>query len=267
MLISFCTIASGSSGNSAFVSSGKTKVLVDAGLSGRALCCALAHVGEDPAELSAIFLSHEHGDHIKGAGILSRRFNLPIYLTAGTLANLERYNALGKIADDKLFLVRPGVPVHLDGLVATPFALPHDANEPVGYSFSNGRHKIGIATDLGHAPPDVAAHLADSDIILIESNHDIEMLKYGSYPAHLKQRILGPLGHLSNAACGMLLAKIISAKTKHIFLGHLSEENNRPALAYETVKNVLIANKFNVGEDFGLYLANRHNPGPLISLA
>ncbi|MCL2168489.1 MAG: MBL fold metallo-hydrolase [Defluviitaleaceae bacterium] len=260
MSISFCTIASGSSGNSAFVSVGKNKILVDAGLSGRAIEEGLRAVGIDPRGLSAIFVTHEHGDHIKGAGVLSRRHKLPIYMTAGTKAGARE---LGKIAPGCLRLVRAGVPVALDGVEVMPFAVCHDALEPVGYTFTTKSHKIAITTDLGHATDSVAAHLLDSDIILIESNHDIDMLKNGSYPADLKARILSPLGHLSNAACGELLAKIITEKTKHIFLAHLSEENNHPAIALNTVQNILTAN--NIKTD-GLHIANRHHPSQLITL-
>ena len=263
MQIQFCTIASGSSGNCTFISAGKNKILIDAGLSGRAIEQGLTSVGINPRDLTAIFVTHEHGDHIKGAGILSRRYRLPIYMTSGTAANKS---ALGKIAPQNLMLVRPDVPVTLEGLSVTPFAVSHDANEPVGYTFQTDQHKIAITTDLGHATDEVAAYLEGSDIIVLESNHDIDMLKNGPYPEVLKQRILSPLGHLSNAACGELLAKVICKKTKHIFLAHLSQDNNHPATAYETVKNILTTDGIDIEKQITLTIANRHHPSTMITL-
>jgi len=256
MSIKFCTIASGSSGNSAFVSVGNNKILVDAGLSGKAIEEGLRAVGECATKLTAIFVTHEHSDHVKGAGVLSRRHNVPLYMTAGTAMGAD----IGRIASKNHFLVRCGVPVVFDGVQVMPFGVPHDANETVGYSIIAGERKISIATDLGHTPPEVVAQMKGSDIILIEANHDIEMLKNGAYPQHLKQRILSPLGHLSNVACGTFLADIICSKTKHIILGHLSEENNRPMLAHETVKRILH------GHEVGLSVANRHRPSEVIHL-
>jgi phosphoribosyl 1,2-cyclic phosphodiesterase len=276
MSITFCTIASGSSGNSAFVSAGRIKILIDAGLNGKVMSAAFASMGVNPAELSAIFITHEHSDHTKGAGVLSRRYNLPVYLTKGTAAYVEKYNTLGRIAPHNQFLVYPNVPIVLeDGISSNsaeimPFEVSHDANEPVGYAItannSEGSFKITFATDLGRVTPQIAAHTADSDIIVIESNHDINMLNNGRYPLHLKQRILSDFGHLSNTCCGAFLADTITPKTKHIILAHLSQENNRPALAYETVKNILLSKGINAGGPVNLYVADRHRPSPLITI-
>jgi len=263
MSIKFCTIASGSSGNSAFVSAGKNKILIDAGLSGRALEELLLSAGIKAGELSGIFITHEHGDHVKGAGVLSRRFNIPVYMTAGTKAGAE----LGKIAPHNLFLVREYIPIFFEDMEITPFGVAHDANEPVGYTIKTDKHKVAIATDLGHICGNVIKYFADADIMLIEANHDVEMLRNGPYPVHLKQRILSSIGHLSNVSCGTFLAQSYSLKTKHIFLGHLSQENNRPAIAYETVKNILLANKVKIGSEVGLYLADRSRPSPMIVLS
>jgi len=261
--MSFCTIASGSSGNSAFISSGSHKILIDAGLSGRAIEAGLKSVGVNPCELTAIFVTHEHNDHIKGAGIMSRRYHLPIYMTAGTSAQAKQ---MGKIAPGNLRLLRCDVPVMLDGLTITPFSVQHDANEPVGFCFETDVHKISITTDLGEATDEVCAYLENSDIILIESNHDVQMLKNGPYPFVLQQRILSNYGHLSNVACGELLANVISARTKHVFLAHLSQDNNHPVTAYETVKNILTADGICAQSDIGLQVANRSRPSQLIHL-
>jgi phosphoribosyl 1,2-cyclic phosphodiesterase len=282
MSITFCTIASGSSGNSAFVSAdsagalgaaaGKINILIDAGLTGKVMSAAFISLGINPAELSAIFITHEHGDHIKGAGVLSRRYNLPIYLTKGTASHASTYRALGKIAPHNQFLAKPNVPITIGGVEIMPFDIPHDANEPVGYTITvnnakGNSRKLAYATDLGHITPQIAAHMADADIIAIESNHDLNMLKNGPYPIYLKQRIAGPKGHLSNADCGAFLADIITPKTKHIVLAHLSQENNRPTLAFETVKNILLSKGIDAGGSVNLYIADRHRQGPLITIS
>ncbi|MCL2171778.1 MAG: MBL fold metallo-hydrolase, partial [Defluviitaleaceae bacterium] len=147
-----------------------------------------------------------------------------------------------------------------------PFAVSHDAAEPVGYTISTSGRKIAIATDLGHTDDQIAEHFHGADIILLESNHDLDMLKFGNYPAHLKRRILSDIGHLSNPAAGIFLRDIYSPKTKHIFLAHLSEENNRPILAHETVQNILLSAKIPIGTDCGLYLAPRKHISPVIEL-
>ncbi|MCL2236061.1 MAG: MBL fold metallo-hydrolase [Defluviitaleaceae bacterium] len=266
MSIKFCTIASGSSGNCTYVSSGDVGILVDVGLTGRVVEEGLAVQGIDPRSLTAIFVTHDHGDHIKGVGVLSRRYNLPIYATSGTWAYAERYKVLGRLNPANKMLVRNGVAVHLEGVEVMPFTLPHDASEPVGYAITAGEHKVVIATDLGHVNPHVANHAAGADILLIEANYDKHMLEAGPYPAHLKQRISGAMGHLSNVECGGFLADIVCERTKHIFLGHLSQENNRPMVAHETVKNILLSRKIDVGGAVKLYVADRHRPSPMLVL-
>jgi len=266
MTVNFCTIASGSSGNSAFFAAGRTKILIDAGLSGRAIEQALAMRGANPRELSAIFVTHEHSDHIQGAGVLSRRYDVPLYMTAGTWGYVSHYKALGKLAEKNRVTALPGVPVVLADMAVTPFSVPHDANDPVGYVVECGGRKIAIATDFGHASPETAGHFFGADVIIIESNHDLNMLNNGPYPAHLKRRILSNTGHLSNVACGRLLADIYSPKTRHIFLAHLSADNNHPALAFQTVHDIMTAGGINVGGDVGLYVAERHRPSVMMEI-
>ncbi|MCL2353189.1 MAG: MBL fold metallo-hydrolase [Defluviitaleaceae bacterium] len=262
MSISFCTIASGSSGNSAFVSKGKTNILIDAGLSGKRIDEAIISKGFNPEDLTAIFVTHEHIDHIKSVGVISRRHNVPIYLTRGTLAYAEKRKYLGKIAEGNICIVEAGKPIEIGELEINPFSIPHDAVEPVGYTLTDGSAKIAIATDLGHITDEVAKNVAGSDIMLIEANHDIHMLETGPYPQYLKDRILGPEGHLSNVSCGAFLKDIICSRTKYIFLGHLSEENNHPVKAFEMVKNILEAGNVDTST-IKLSMANRHNPSPV----
>jgi len=266
MPINFCTIASGSSGNSAFLSTDKTKILIDAGLSGKAIEQALAAHNIHCADIDAIFITHEHSDHIQGAGVLSRRYDIPIYLTKGTWRYVEQYKNLGKIKDKNCLTATPNIPIIMEDISITPFSVPHDANDPVGYTIHSGDCKIAVATDLGHVPDAAAHNFADADIILIESNHDLAMLKNGPYPAHLKRRILSDTGHLSNVACGRFLAEIFTAKTKHIFLAHLSRDNNHPMVAHQTVKDILAASKIDVGGEVDLHLADRHRPSAMATI-
>lgn len=266
MSINFCTIASGSSGNSVFVSTPKANILIDAGLSGKTIESGLISNGLNCGFIDALFITHEHTDHIKGAGVLSRRYDLPIYATAGTWDYLNHYEAIGKVAGKNKMYITPGMPICIGDMEIMPFDIPHDANQPVGYTIKSGTRKVAIATDLGHISDNVAKNVNEADIILIESNHDLQMLENGSYPAHLKRRILSDTGHLSNVSCGRFLVDVFSSKTKYIFLGHLSQENNRPVLAYETVKDILLSNKIDVGSSVGLYLANRHSPSAMVVL-
>jgi len=267
MSINFCTIASGSGGNSAFLQVGQKSILIDAGLSGKAIESGLAAAGACPQSLSGIFITHEHSDHISGAGVMSRRYDLPLYATHGTWQIINRYKSVGKIAEKNAVTIDVDGVIEIGDMQILPFSIPHDAAAPVGYSIYAYGRKVSIATDLGHISDDAASHIYDSDLILIESNHDIEMLRCGSYPAQLKRRILSDIGHLSNVAAGQFIKEIFSSRTKHIFLGHLSQENNHPMLAYETVRNILTAGKINVGIDCGLYLANRKLISPVVTLS
>ncbi len=266
MAIKFCPLASGSSGNCIYFGTESTSILIDAGLSGKRIEGELNRIGVDPKQLSALFLTHEHSDHITGAGILSRRFDLPIFATEKTWRYFERHGQLGKVAPKNKRLVSSETSITHGDITISPFQIPHDAVEPVGYQiFAEGR-KLTIATDLGHVSDAVRESVVDSDVLLIESNHDLEMLKNGPYPADLKRRVMGKMGHLSNATCGSLIAEVMSSRLKHVFLGHLSRENNRPLIALDTVTNVLLANKINVGVDLEVYLTNRDCAGFLLEL-
>lgn len=237
-VLEFCPLASGSSGNCIYLSSGNASVLIDAGLSGIRIERALSAIGVQPQELDAIFITHEHSDHISGAGVMARRYGVPLFATAGTWDYIDRTGTLGKIKREQRRLVQGGVAADFIDISVKPFAIPHDANEPVGYSFCTMDAKAVIATDIGFFNPDCRAAVNGADVLLIEANHDVEMLKNGSYPFYLKKRILSDFGHLSNVSCGAALVET-EKKPRHVYLGHLSEENNRPMLAFETVKDIL----------------------------
>jgi len=257
--ICFCPLASGSSGNSIYISSGETSVLVDAGVSGVSVERALQTINKNCSEISAIFITHEHSDHMSGAGILSRRYCIPIYATEGTWNGIKNNhslrNTLGKIIPDNERVVISESELKIGDFVVKAFDIPHDATEPVGYTFFSNGYKIAIATDIGEPNDVIKENLRDSDAFLIESNHDIEMLINGSYPQRLKNRILSSKGHMSNAVAGQLLCEVFSKRLKHVFLGHLSEENNRPLIAFDTVSRILKANGVNTNCENGLRLS------------
>jgi len=259
-----CSLYSGSSGNSIFVASDNTRLLVEAGLSAKKIIEALCSIGEKPSDINAILVSHEHSDHIKGVGIMSRKFNLPIYASEGTWRAMEKM--IGPVLECNKRMFSSCAPFNIGDITITPFPIPHDASEPVGYSFSSAGRKVTIATDIGHISMELLKNFEDSDLLLLESNHDLEMLKVGPYPWPLKKRIAGDHGHLSNDAAGEVVAYMAERGTKRFLLGHLSKENNFPELAYQTVYNVLCRKCINLGEDITLDVAHRDRVGKVIEV-
>lgn len=266
MSVKFAPIASGSSGNSIFVGGCGTKILIDAGLSGKRIQSNLSDIGVLGEEIDAIIVTHEHIDHVKGVGVLSRRFDIPIYATKGTWDNMP--SSVGKIKPENKMVISKGKGFNIGGLDIMPYSIPHDANEPVGYSVLADKFKISVATDIGHITEEIMENLKDCDVLLLESNHDVEMLKNGTYPYPLKKRILGDKGHLSNDMAGKFIAWAIcgNTKLKNVFLGHLSKENNTPDTALKTVKKILDEYGIKAGREFNLYLAARDKAEKLIEL-
>lgn len=229
-----CPLASGSKGNAIFVSTPDTAVLVDAGLSGIEIQRRMAAVGRTPDDLKAIIITHEHTDHVKGAGVLSRRFNIPVYVTSDTF---NACKGLGKI--DRINFFECGSAFDIGSLAVNPFSISHDACDPAGLTLKHQGKKIGIATDLGIVTNLVRTHLSRANALYIEANHDPDMLMTGSYPWHLKQRIQSRTGHISNQNARDLVAQICHKDLDHVVLAHLSEENNCPEkAAIEISKNL-----------------------------
>lgn len=251
----FCSLYSGSSGNCLYVGTKKTKILVDAGLSGKKIECALKEKNINPNEINGIVITHEHSDHIKGVGILSRRYNIPIFSNSNTWKIM--YNSLGNISDSNIKVFGRYKTFEIGDIIVKPFPIPHDAVEPCGYSFIKDNKKVTIATDIGYITEDIKYNIKDSDILLIESNHDVDMLKVGPYPYELKRRVLSDVGHLSNENAGKAILDILSGKVKNILLGHLSNTNNYPCLAHETVSSVLKVEGVDPGRAFTLDVATR----------
>lgn len=262
--IRFCPIASGSSGNCIYVGTKHTHILIDAGISGKRIQEGLATLQIAGGDIDALFITHEHRDHIAGAGILSRRFHIPIYATFGTWQAMDQ--EIGFVAPENVRYVYPGEGCVLNDMRILPFEIAHDAAEPVGYSVFSDQYKVSVATDMGHVTTTVRENISGSDILLLESNHDVEMLKNGSYPRALKQRILGDRGHLSNETAGELLSEIYSERLKYVYLGHLSEENNHPQIAFETVERILNRSNIEVGTYLKMDLAARYSPSRPVEL-
>lgn len=263
-MIKFCSLFSGSSGNSIFLSVKGTKILIDAGLSAKRIMEALCSIGESPSELSAVLVTHEHVDHIRGAGVLSRKFNIPVYANENTWEAMEQ--SLSPMNADNKKIFDTGKEFELGDISVKAFHIPHDASEPVGFNFFAENKKITTATDLGHISRELLEHFEKSELLLLESNHDIEMLKVGPYPWHLKKRILGEQGHLSNEMAGKVVSYMAEKGTSRFLLGHLSRENNFPELAYQTVCNELREKKIVAGSDITLDVVLRDRVGSVIEL-
>lgn len=256
MGINFCSLASGSSGNCQYIASGGTRLLLDAGLSGKYIKAALENIDVNADTIDGILVTHEHSDHIKGVGILMRRHKMPLYVTEKTWEAMN--TKIGKIDPDMVNIIDNGASFAIKDIVVTPYEISHDAADPVGYTFKDETSKIGIVTDLGVVTESVLEAVRDCDLLMLEANHDEEMLKMGSYPYYLKRRILSEIGHLSNDVAGEIATEVIkNGSVSNILLGHISKENNFPELAYETVKGVLAANQIEVGVDVNVDMTYR----------
>lgn len=233
--LSVCMLASGSKGNAIFVSDGITSILFDAGLSGKEMERRLTSRKLSPAGINAIIVSHEHSDHIQGVGVLARRYKIPVYINHQTYQAAK--NFLGAIPDSIHFIC--GNDFSIGDLLIHPFSISHDANDPAGFTVKKNGAKLGIATDVGIVTSMVREHLKGCDIIILEANHDIQMLAQGPYPWPLKQRVKSRAGHLSNDDAKALLADVKHEKLKHVILAHLSETNNTHEKAFSTVVEAL----------------------------
>ena len=262
-----CSIASGSSGNCIYVGSENTHLLVDTGISKKRIDEGLAQLQVKPEELSGILITHEHSDHIQGLGVFSRKYGIPIYATKGTIRGITEYRCLGKMPEGLYHEVLVDRVFGIGDLEIKPFSISHDANEPSGFRIENGSKSVAIATDLGIYDDYIVENLRSLNAIVLEANHDVHMVEVGPYPYHLKQRVLGTLGHLSNELTGRLLCNILHDNLKHVILGHLSKENNYEELARETVKlEVTMGNTPFNGDDISLMVANRDVISEIIEL-
>ena len=263
-MLNFCSLYSGSTGNSLFIESDHSKILVDAGESAKKIVDALSVYGVNITEIDAILVTHEHSDHIKSIGTLSSKYNIPVY------ANKETWDAMpdqkNKILDEYRKLYIPNSMFEIKDLKISPFQISHDAANPCGFSINTQNKKISIATDLGHVSDDLVYNLEGSNFALLESNYDPNILKCSRYPYLLKQRIAGPNGHLSNSESGNLISILIKSGLSSVMLGHLSKENNFPELAYQTVVEELIHNKYDENSIL-INVAKRDCPSKIINIS
>jgi phosphoribosyl 1,2-cyclic phosphodiesterase len=255
MDLSLCSLVSGSIGNCTYVAGGNTRLLVDAGTSAKRITERLCNLGIPAEELNGILVTHEHTDHIQGVGVLARRYNIPIYATHGTWEAM--YDKIGNIEKHQIRVISADDDFYIDDIAVSPFAISHDANEPVAFRLYYNARSVSVATDLGHACKKVKSRLSGSDFLLFESNHDPTLLENNSrYPAVLKKRISGRKGHLSNEACAMCLMDLLETGVKNVMLGHLSQQNNTPELALSTVSDVLESKGVVVGKDVSISIAD-----------
>jgi phosphoribosyl 1,2-cyclic phosphodiesterase len=231
-----CVLGSGSSGNCTFVSSAGTSLLVDAGLSGRETLKRLETVGAAAETVAAVCLTHEHDDHCTSLSVLSRKSGTALYANSGTVEAIEK---VGKVSGLKWNIFTTGSPFAIGSLRIEPFSVPHDAFDPVGFTISDGCARLGVVTDIGMATGLVRERLKGCHVIVIESNHDEDLLRGADRPWTLKQRILGRQGHLSNRQAGELLVEVASPDLRAVFLAHLSSQCNKPDLAVRTVADIL----------------------------
>ena len=263
-----CSIASGSSGNCIYVGSDTTHLLIDVGISGKRVECGLQELGISAKELDGILITHEHIDHISGLGVMARRHNIPIYATQDTIEVLKKTKSIGAIDKDLFVEVEADFKTKIKDLQINPMRISHDAVSPVAYRVNYGSQKIAVCTDLGYFNDYTIESLKGLDALLLEANHDINMLQVGTYPYYLKQRILGNKGLCSNENSGRLLNEIIHDKIQAIVLGHLSNENNLPELAYEAVRmEITLGNNPYHANDFNIQVARRSSISQVIEIA
>jgi phosphoribosyl 1,2-cyclic phosphodiesterase len=242
MGVSVSILASGSRGNCAIVASAKTRILVDAGVSCRETFKRMKSLGEDPHHLSAILITHEHSDHIYGLAMLAKKLSVPVFMTGPTHCAWKRAlrDETGESpALSRLEVFSAGRNFQVGDIAITPFTIPHDAADPVGFTFRAEGSKVAFATDLGYVPPNVCDHLLGCDVLVMESNHDLEMLRGGPYPWSVKQRVMSRVGHLSNEALADFFDSNYDGAAAHIVLAHISESNNHPELARKAAEKAL----------------------------
>lgn len=240
MGLRFTVLGSGSTGNATIIEGNDKTVMIDAGLSAKKLDELMKQQGINGSSIDALLVTHEHSDHIKGLGAFARKHQVPIYANEATWGALERH--VGQIAPEKRVIFESGEELSFGTMKVQTYNISHDAVEPVGYSFAEDGFKLGVATDLGYVSEKVKQHIIDCDVLVLESNHDTELLRVGRYPWNIKRRILSDVGHLSNVAAGEALIELMTDRTKRVYLAHLSQDHNQMDLAMLTVNSIFESN-------------------------
>ena len=253
--LKICSLRSSSKGNATIVYDEKTKILVDCGISCKTFLEALECSGFLAEEIDAIVITHEHSDHIKGAGVVARKLGIPVFATRGTWRAMEK--TVGEIPSGCKQVFEEGQPFRVGDITVLSFPIPHDAENPVGFTFVADECKASVVTDIGIMTNEIFENIKGSKRVLLESNYDLFMLEAGTYPYELKCRIKSQTGHLSNEDAALAVKELVQTGTKEIILGHISPENNYPDLAFETTKLCLFGHGIKVGEDARVYVAKR----------
>ena len=263
-MLNFCSLASGSSGNCLFVETERTRILIDAGYSGKQIEQLLHSIHVDPKTIDYIFVTHEHLDHVKGVGVLSRRYRIPVVANFPTWQGMTK--CIGKLPEDLQLVFETGTDFTLRDLDVHALKIFHDSRDPTGFVIYHGGKKLSIVTDTGYVSEEMKEKIRHSDLLFLEANHDIVMLEKGPYPLHLKQRIRSTRGHLSNEDTGNALPEILKGHGEVVLLGHLSHENNVPLLAMDTVSGILREHGLEAGRDIRMSPANRFQHSGLVKL-
>ena len=253
----FASVASGSSGNCLYAGNDDTHILIDAGVSRKRREEGLKGLGRDGSDIKALLITHEHTDHIRGLGVWSRKYHIPVYATRGTIEEIKQSSSLGTIDESLFRVIRPEEDFFIDNIQIHPFSVSHDARDPVGYTLQEGDVRIGTVTDLGYFDQSVVRAVSGCSVLYVEANHDLRMLETGRYPYQLKRRIAGNYGHLCNEDCGRLIGEVLNERLQTVVLGHLSKENNFPELALAAVKNQLMEDHPQAAGKFTIKVAPR----------
>lgn len=263
-MIRLCSLASGSSGNAIYIGDGEVHLLVDIGISKKRIEEGLAKISIDANKINGILITHEHSDHIKGLGVFTRKYKVPIYSTLPTWKKILKDKSIGVLDTDLFCEIKPNQSIFVKGIEIHPFSTSHDAADPVCYTFTKDNKKISVATDLGCYDDYILENLSGSNVLFIEANHDIRMLEVGGYPYFLKQRILSDTGHLCNEVSGKLVSEVMNHGLSHVILGHLSKDNNMPEIAYESVRLELAERLLESQHTYQISVAKRDENSELI---
>ncbi len=259
-----CPLFSGSSGNSVYISCGGVRILVDAGVTASRVEGALREIGSGPEMIDAILVTHEHVDHVRGIGVLCRKYGIPVYANEGTWNGILQKESGIPARCMRTFFT--GEDFYIGGINVRPFAIPHDAMEPVGFSLEHQGLRCGVATDIGHINDTWMDAVSGCQALVLEANHDIGMVERGPYPMRLKRRILGKNGHLNNEDCAKALLTLVQRGTQAVFLSHLSQDNNLPELAYDTVCGALAKAGCDVGGEIRVSVSRRDRVSDMLVL-
>jgi phosphoribosyl 1,2-cyclic phosphodiesterase len=264
MSLSYSILASGSTGNALYVESAEHSFLVDAGFSGKQMEALFGQIERDISKLSGIFVTHEHSDHIKGIGVLARKYHLPVYANEKTWQAME--HNVGSIPTEQKFVFNMETVKSFGGVDIESFGVSHDAAEPMFYVFHHGGKKLVLITDTGYVSDRMKGTISNADVYIFESNHDVQMLRMGRYPWNIKRRILSDVGHVSNEDAAFAMSDVVGDQTKRIYLAHLSTDNNMKDLAKMAVSQTLQERGLIVGEQFGLYDTDPKTPTALTAV-